>query len=91
MEIPEDYALESRPFAVRFRVWFVNDEVLISTWQVNRRREEPWEMVFEALLRCGGNLVIPGTDQNSRTYRHMAAEMGLYITHHHAEPISPVK
>lgn len=27
----------------------------------------PWEMVFEALLRCGGNLVIPGTDKEHET------------------------
>ena len=77
----------SRPFAVRYRGWFVNDEVLIHTWSVNRRKDEPWEMVFEALLRCGGNLVIPGTDKNSRKYAGLASEMGLIITHHHAEPL----
>ena len=30
---------------------------------VTGMQEYPWEMVFEALLRCGGNLVIPGTDK----------------------------
>jgi hypothetical protein len=44
-------------------------------------------MVFEALLRCGGNMTIPGTDDNSRKYRKLAADMGLWITHHHAEPL----
>lgn len=44
-------------------------------------------MVFEALLRCGGNLVIPGTDKNSKKYAGLASEMGLIITHHHAEPL----
>lgn len=73
--------------AVRYRGWFVNDEVLIMKWSINGDSKEPWRMVFEALLRCGGNLVIPGTDKNSRIYRDLAAEMGLWITHHHAEPL----
>ena len=85
--IPEDFFYESRPFAVRLRGWFVNDEVLIHTWNVDRRKDAPWEMVFEALLRCGGNLVIPGTDKNSILYRRLASDMGLAITHHHSEPL----
>jgi hypothetical protein len=85
--VEENYRFESKPYAVKFRGWFVNDEVLISAWSVNRRKEEPWEMVFEALLRCGGNMVIPGTDRNSEYYRGLASAMGFYITHHHAEPL----
>lgn len=85
--VPEGYYMESAPFAVRYRGWFVNDEVLLHTWTVARRPAHPWEMVFEALLRCGGNMVIPGTGQNGRLYRNLAAEMGLIITHHHAEPL----
>jgi hypothetical protein len=82
-----DYRFDSKPYAVTFRGWFVNDEVLIRTWSVNRRKDEPWEMVFEALLRCGGNMIIPGTDKNSECYRQLASAMGLYVTHHHAEPL----
>ena len=85
--VPEDYRYESEPFAVKLRGWFVNDEILIHKWKVNRRSEEPWEMVFEALLRCGGNMVIPGTDKNALKYRGLASAMGLAITHHHAEPL----
>lgn len=87
LEVPESFRIQSKPFAVVLRGWFINDEVLLHTWSVNRRKEEPWEMVFEALLRCGGNLVIPGTDKNSVLYRSMASKMGLFITHHHAEPL----
>jgi hypothetical protein len=75
----------SPEYAVKFRGWFVNDEVLIENWGGDN--EEHWRMVFEALLRCGGNMVIPGTDGNSRRYRSLAADMGLTITHHHAEPL----
>lgn len=85
--VPEGYMCQSSPYAVAYRGWFVNDEVLIHTWSVNGRKDEPWEMVFEALLRCGGNMVIPGTDRNSERYRQLASDMGLFITHHHAEPL----
>jgi hypothetical protein len=77
----------SPQYAVRFRGWFVNDEVLIENWAAGPENTEHWAMVFEALLRCGGNMTIPGTDSNSRKHRGMAADMGLWITHHHAEPL----
>ena len=77
----------SRPFRIRFRGWFVNDEVLIDKWQIRGDAAGPWAMVFEALLRCGGNMVIPGTDQSGDGYRDLASGMGLIITHHHAEPL----
>lgn len=85
--ISGEYAYTSKPYAVKYRGWFVNDEVLIHKWYVDRKKDMPWEMVFEALLRCGGNLVIPSTDKNSHIYRDLAADMGLRITHHHAEPL----
>ena len=73
--------------AVKYRGWFVNDEVLIMKWDIEGDSYEPWRMVFEALLRCGGNTVIPGTDKNSKKYREIASDMGLWITQHHAEPL----
>ena len=85
--VPDSYDYISKPYRVKYRGWFVNDEVLIHKWYVDRKKDMPWEMVFEALLRCGGNLVIPGTDKNSHIYRNLASDMGLYITHHHAEPL----
>lgn len=72
---------------VKYRGWFINDEVLIMKWAVDGDREAPWRMAFEALLRCGGNIVIPGTDKNSRLHRQLASDMGLWLTHHHAEPL----
>ncbi len=70
--------------AFRYRGWFINDEVLFMGW---REDNFPWKMAFEALLRLGGNLVIPGTDKNARLYEELALSMGLYITFHHAEPL----
>lgn len=85
--LPDTYIYESKPFYVKFRGWFINDEVLLHTWSIDRKKEIPWEMVFEALMRSGGNMVIPGTDRNSICYRKLASEMGLFVTHHHAEPL----
>lgn len=87
VRIPVGTVLNAEKYAVEFRGWFVNDEVLISHWDGGVSPEYPWEMAFEALLRCGGNLVIPGTDGNSKKYAALAADMGLWITQHHAEPL----
>lgn len=87
IRVDDTYCFRSKPCAVAYRGWFINDEVLIHTWCVERKKDKPWEMVFEALLRCGGNMVIPGTDRNANRYRELASGMGLYITHHHAEPL----
>ena len=76
----------SPEYAVRYRGWFVNDEVLIDNWP-SGQGDDHWRMVFEALLRCGGNITIPGTDGNSKKNRTLATSMGLHLTHHHAEPL----
>ena len=85
--VPQGWQVQSKPCAVQYRGWFVNDEVLLHAWKLDGSKEKPWEMVFEALLRLGGNLVVPGTDRNAHKYRTLAADFGLYITHHHAEPL----
>ena len=85
--VPAGWTAKSKPCAVRYRGWFVNDEVLLNAWYLDGSKDKPWEMVFEALLRLGGNLVIPGTDRNAHKYDTLAADFGLYITHHHAEPL----
>jgi len=74
---------------VRFRGWFVNDEVCLIGWKEDYPpSKEVWQPVFEALLRLGGNMVIPGTDlpRHGQHFKQ-AADMGLWVTHHHAEPL----
>jgi hypothetical protein len=80
---------ESAPFAVRYRGWFVNDEDSIIGWSDGYPpSREAWYPVFEALLRLGGNMVIPGTDlPRGGCHEELAAEMGLYVAQHHAEPL----
>lgn len=75
----------SKKAAVRFRGWFYNDEVLMMGWPLNKQNKAGWRMAFEALLRCGGNMAIPGTDKLARENAKIAAsEYGLWLTHHHA-------
>ncbi len=79
---------KSPRYAVRFRGWFANDEVLFTLWhQEEAQRARVWKRLFEALLRCGGNMVIPGTDReyDGRALNQMALDMGLWITQHHTE------
>ena len=33
--VPEDWRVESEPFPIRLRGWFVNDEVLLKAWEVD--------------------------------------------------------
>ncbi|WP_455501327.1 glycosyl hydrolase 115 family protein [Gemmiger sp.] len=87
VEIPAGTVAESKPYKVKYRGWFINDETLLSHWKVERRSDLPFIMAFETLLRLGGNMVIPGTGKNAHLYRQTAADMGLIITHHHAEPL----
>ncbi|ASA23881.1 glycosyl hydrolase 115 family protein [Paenibacillus donghaensis] len=86
--LPAENVDSLRP-KVRYRGWFVNDEVCLIGWKEQYPPgEEVWQPVFEALLRCGGNMVIPGTDLPRTGIHHsLAVDMGLWITHHHAEPL----
>lgn len=79
-------ALYSPAFAVRYRGWFINDEVLLDGWAAKgEARKALWRRIFETLLRCGGNMVIPGTDRAGEGLDMLASDMGLILTHHHAE------
>ncbi|WP_160720753.1 glycosyl hydrolase 115 family protein [Bacillus sp. USDA818B3_A] len=83
----QDY--DSQKPKVRYRGWFVNDEVCLIGWKEEYPpTKEVWYPVFEALLRSGGNMVIPGTDLPKHgIHTDLASEMGLWVTHHHAEPL----
>lgn len=74
-------------FQTKYRGWFVNDELLLTGWQDHDSNEYVWERIYETLLRAGGNLIVPGTDKESRFHHDSAQAMGLIIAHHHAEPL----
>lgn len=74
-------------YKTKYRGWFVNDELLLTKWQDHDSNEYVWDRIYETLLRLGGNLIIPGTDKESKYHRKGAQAMGLTIAHHHAEPL----
>ncbi|MFB9770710.1 glycosyl hydrolase 115 family protein [Lactiplantibacillus modestisalitolerans] len=85
--VPTLAQLQLPAFRVKYRGWFVNDEVLLKHWDYQESNTNVWLLVYETLLRCGGNLIIPGTDKTAHENTVTAAEMGLILTHHHAEPL----
>ena len=74
-------------YHVKYRGWFVNDEVMISQWKDRDSSHYVWERIYETLLRLGGNVIIAGTDKNSHANRKAANNFGLITAHHHAEPL----
>ena len=79
VELPDNYQYTSGPFLVKNRGWFINDEVLLMEWSIENDRLQPWRMVFETLLRCNGNMVIPGTGSDVNKHIPLARERGLVI------------
>ncbi len=73
----------------RFRGWFINGEdSLIAASGGGPVNPEYFEWIFETLLRTGNNLVIPGTfPEHPAPQYSLAVERGLWLTHHHAEPL----
>ncbi|BDR52600.1 hypothetical protein KIM372_05070 [Bombiscardovia nodaiensis] len=87
VEVPDDLKLTSKPNAVRFRGFFINDEVLLENWRVSNDPNLPWRLTFETVYRLGGNTVIPGSGQRGEPHLQLARQMGLYINQHHACPL----
>ena len=97
--------LKSKKPTFRCRGWFVNDEDLLTEWKEGsgqRYIDYPFygqvvnldviDSVFEALLRAGGNLVIPASfvdvmNEPEAALVKQAVRRGLYITQHHIEPL----
>jgi hypothetical protein len=74
-------------YQVKYRGWFINDELLLMNWQDFASNSYVWQRIFETAVRVGCNVIIPGTDINSQINRKAASEFGLIIAHHHAEPL----
>jgi len=97
--------VRSKKPTFHYRGWFVNDEDLLTEWKNGggtRFIDYPFyhqvthldviDRVFEALLRAGGNLVIPASfvdvmNEPEARLVQRAAQRGLYVTQHHIEPL----
>ncbi|RSX51895.1 glycosyl hydrolase 115 family protein [Bifidobacterium callimiconis] len=87
IDLDDDFRLESTRDAVRYKGFFINDEVLLEDWSVDNDPELPWRRAFETILRLGGNTAIPGSGQRGEPHLPLARRMGLYINQHHATPL----
>ena len=78
----------SQKARVRYRGWFINDEILLRGWTSRQVDEQAaWHLACQTLLRLGGNLIIPGTMELAPLNWSLAENYGLLITHHHHEPL----
>jgi hypothetical protein len=100
---PQTFA--SAPAKFRYRGWFINDEDLLTEFGTSGGRrfiEYPFysqvidfamaERIYEALLRLGGNLIIPASfadvmNAPEAELIKRAVARGLYVTQHHVEPL----
>ncbi|MDC7239715.1 MAG: glycosyl hydrolase 115 family protein [Spirochaetales bacterium] len=84
-----DLDYRSPELTPRIRGWFINDEDCLIAWDDSIDiTEEIWCRVYETILRSGYNCVIPGTGITPKgIHMDLAAEFGLYISQHHAEPL----
>ncbi len=83
------YAFQAPRPAFRFRGWFINGEDCLLGWHSDERIScGTWAVIYETMLRCGCNIVIPGTAAPfDGPQVKQAADMGLWIGQHHAEPL----
>ncbi len=75
----------------RYRGWFMNDEDCLMEWGTEHSGHtgmslRVWEYIFETILRCRGNMVIPGmVNFSDEPQIRLAGRRGLIISQHHCE------
>jgi hypothetical protein len=101
----EEQTIHSSKPVFQYRGWFLNDEDLLVLWHTDggyRKLDYPHyqhvtspyviQRACEALLRTGGNLIIPASFVNvmnpdEARMVSVAVAHGLYVTQHHIEPL----
>lgn len=78
----------------RYRGIFLNDEDLLTGWAPGEDRDHTgislavWDKVYETVLRLKGNMVVAGTwPFAGEPQDRLAADRGLLLNQHHAEPL----
>ena len=89
--VDDEYLALVPPPRFAYRGWFLNDEDLLTEWSQDPTGRtgisiEVWDKLFEALLRCRGNIVVPGTFIFSQEPQvALASRRGLIIAQDHLE------
>lgn len=78
----------------RYRGFFTNDEDLLTGWAPGEAKDGTgislavWNKIYETILRLKGNMVVAGTwPFPNEPQDRLAAERGLLLNQHHAEPL----
>jgi hypothetical protein len=78
----------------RYRGFFINDEDLLTGWAPGERKDHTgislavWDKICETILRLKGNMIVAGTwPFPDEPQDRLAAERGLLLNQHHAEPL----
>jgi hypothetical protein len=89
VEIPDGTRLDGHSPKFKYRGWFINDEDLLSHWAADRVSgisHEAYQMIFEALLRSRGNMIVPATSVFAdEPCWKWAAGRGLMLGEHHMD------
>lgn len=67
----------SKDAAILFRSWKFSDAALMTKWSYHEDGVAGWNMVMEALLRCGGNSVISELQNITDAIQNPAEQFGI--------------
>lgn len=76
--VPEGVICSKDP-AVLFRGWQLSDKTLFSGWSYHQENLSGWQMCLEALLRCGGNVLIAGNEKMAEEIVPTAEQYGVPV------------
>ncbi len=75
--VPEGVICSKDP-AILFRGWYFYDDTLMNRWCFHEDGVAGWNMAMEALLRCGGNVAVTGSQNLAEVIQNPAEQLGLY-------------
>ena len=91
--LPASFRIREGSPAFRYRGWFINDEDILGGFFHNETFDgvmshEGFNAIMEALLRCEGNMIVPGSfAMPDESVRDLAAARGLILNDHHVTPL----
>lgn len=65
---------------VLFRGWQLQEKTLMAGWNHQQEESFGWQMCLEALLRCGGNVLIAGNEKIAEEIEATATKYGVPVT-----------
>ena len=86
VNVPEGVICSKDP-VVLFRGWHLSDMTLVSQWSFHQKAAEGWNMCLEALLRCGGNVLVACTENMLEAAENQAEQYGVYQTLFSHKPV----